>query len=57
MYYQVMLDSFLQSQKFSVRKVLQRSFRKYITFGEETNQLLMHKLRELMADADKYKQV
>ena len=36
---QVMLESFLQAQKVAVRKTLQRSFRKYISFGEETNQV------------------
>ena len=43
-----MLESFLQAQKVAVRRTLQRSFRKYITFGEESNQLLMHQLRSLV---------
>lgn len=53
----VMLDSFLQAQKISVRKMLQKSFHKYLAFGEETNQLLMHHLRNLVNDAEKYKKV
>jgi len=44
-----MLESFLQAQKVAVRRTLQRSFRKYITYGEESNQLLMHQLRSLVA--------
>jgi DNA replication licensing factor MCM2 len=53
----VMLDSFLQAQKISVRKMLQKSFHKYLSFGEETNYLLMHQLRSLISDAEKYKRV
>lgn len=56
-YLQVMLESFLQAQKVSVRKTLQRNFRKYITFGEENNQLLMHQLQGLIRDAEKYQQL
>lgn len=53
----VMLESFLQSQKVAVRKELQRAFRKYITFGEEKNQLLMHQLQGLLRDAERYQQL
>jgi len=53
----VMLESFLQAQKVSVRRSLQKSFRKYITFGEETNQLLMHKLQGLVLEAEKYTKI
>ncbi len=53
----VMLESFLQAQKVSVRRTLQRSFRKYITYGEESNALLMHQLQGLLVDAEKYKVV
>ena len=55
--YQVMLESFLQAQKVSVRNSLQRAFRKYLTFGEEHNQLVMHQLQGLIRDAEKYHQV
>lgn len=50
----VMLESFLQAQKVAVRKSLQRKFRKYITFGEENNQLLMHQLQILIRDQERY---
>ena len=52
-----MLESFLQAQKVSVRKTLQRSFRKYVTYGEESNQLLMHQLQSLITEVEKYKMV
>ena len=51
----VMLESFLQAQKASVRRQLQRSFRKYITFGEDTVLLLMHQLRTLVAESERMK--
>mmetsp|Transcript_3003 Transcript_3003/g.4568 ORF Transcript_3003/g.4568 Transcript_3003/m.4568 type:complete len:949 (+) Transcript_3003:31-2877(+) len=53
----VMLESFLQAQKVSVKNSLQRAFRKYITFGEENNQLIMHQLQGLIRDAEKYHQL
>lgn len=49
----VTLESFFQAQKVSVRRALQHSFRKYITFGEESNLLLMHQLQALFRDAEK----
>ena len=52
-----MLESFMQAQKVSIRKVLQRSFRKYVTYGEESNQLLMHQLQTLITEAEKYKRL
>lgn len=51
----VMLESFLQAQKVSVRRSLQRSFRKYLTYGEASNQLLMHKLQGLIIEVEQYK--
>ena len=52
-----MLESFLQAQKVSVRKTLQRSFRKYVTYGEDCNLLLMHQLQNLFADMERYNTV
>ena len=49
----VMLESFLQAQKVSVRKGLSRNFRKYITYGEENNQLLMQLLQSLIREQEK----
>lgn len=53
----MVLESFLQAQKISVRKSLQRGFRKYLTYGEASNQLLMHKLQGLIVEVEKYKLV
>lgn len=53
----VVLESFIQAQKVSVRKTLQRSFRKYVTYGEDCNLLLMHQLQKLILDVERYKLV
>ena len=53
----VMLDSFSQAQKSSVRKTLQKCFRKYVVYGEEVNQLLMHQLQQLVLREEQYKKV
>ena len=50
----VVLESFLQAQKVSVRRSLQRSFRKYLTYGEASNQLLMHKLQGLILETERF---
>lgn len=46
----LMLHSFLQAQKFSVRTSLERGFRRYITRATDFNQLLMSELQKLMRD-------
>jgi len=46
----LMLHSFLQAQKFSVRTSLERGFRRYITRVTDFNQLLMSELQKLMKD-------
>lgn len=53
----MVLESFLQAQKISVRKSLQRGFRKYLNHGEASNNLLMHKLQGLIVEVEKYKKV
>lgn len=52
-----MLESFIQAQKVSVRRSLQKCFRKYITFGEEKNNLLMHELQQMIRTKENYQQV
>ncbi|PIA40647.1 hypothetical protein AQUCO_02400011v1 [Aquilegia coerulea] len=47
----VLLDSFISTQKFGVQKALQKSFRKYMTFKKEFNDLLLYLLRGLVRDA------
>jgi DNA replication licensing factor MCM2 len=53
----VMLESFIQAQKVSVRRSLQKSFRKYITFGEEKNNLLMHELQQMIRTKENFGQI
>ncbi|XP_054808214.1 DNA replication licensing factor MCM2 [Prosopis cineraria] len=47
----VLLDSFISTQKFGVQKALQKSFRKYMTFKKDYNELLLYLLRELVKNA------
>lgn len=47
----------MQAQKVSVRSTLQHVFRKYLTYGEENNQLIMHQLQNLMRRAEKYQRL
>lgn len=46
----VMLESFIQSQKFSVMSHLRRAFAKYITHRREHGELLAFALRELVGE-------
>ena len=50
----VMLESFIASQKLSVQKQMQRRFRKYITYKQDLNEIVMFKLRELLREHQKY---
>ncbi|KAI4336450.1 hypothetical protein L6164_014975 [Bauhinia variegata] len=47
----VLLDSFISTQKFGVQKALQKSFRRYMTFKKDYNELLLYLLRELVKNA------
>ena len=49
----VVLESFLQAQKVAVRRQLQRSFRKYLIFGEDAGLLLMHQLKKLVEEKER----
>ena len=40
----VMLDSFIQSQKFSIAKILRKKFNYYLSFKEDSYSILMNKL-------------
>ncbi|KAJ1685627.1 hypothetical protein LUZ63_017017 [Rhynchospora breviuscula] len=46
----VLLDSFISTQKFGVQKALQKTFRKYMTYKKDYNELLLHLLRTLVKD-------
>ena len=50
----VMLESFIQAQKFSVQRSLRRHFMQYISYNKDDNVLLMHVLQGLVKDANEY---
>ena len=50
----MMLGSFIQAQKFSVRRALKKSFAKFITSGEDKEHLLLHILREMFSKEQMY---
>jgi len=47
----MMLESFIQAQKFAVMRSLRRQFAKYMEHGRDYNQLLMFKLQEMVRHA------
>ncbi|XP_021724793.1 DNA replication licensing factor MCM2-like [Chenopodium quinoa] len=53
----VLLDSFISTQKFGVQKALQKSFKKYMTFKKDYNELLLHLLRGLVRDALHFEEI
>mmetsp|Transcript_7393 Transcript_7393/g.25225 ORF Transcript_7393/g.25225 Transcript_7393/m.25225 type:complete len:222 (+) Transcript_7393:2029-2694(+) len=50
----ILLTSFISAQKFSVRKSLERGFRKYLTRAGDFFHLLLHALRSLLREAQTY---
>jgi DNA replication licensing factor MCM2 len=50
----MMLGSFIDAQKFSVRRALKRSFAKYITSGEDRAHLLLHILQDMFRNEQMY---
>ncbi|XP_062073862.1 DNA replication licensing factor MCM2 [Humulus lupulus] len=53
----VLLDSFISTQKFGVKKALEKSFRKYMTFKKDFNEFLLHLLRELVKNALHFEEI
>ena len=53
----MMLESFLQSQKFSVARTLRSKFFKYLNRDEDYNQVLKHILRKMAKDKVKIPQL
>nr|CAN78904.1 hypothetical protein VITISV_022714 [Vitis vinifera] len=53
----VLLDSFISTQKFGVQKALQKSFKKYMTFKKDYNELLLYLLRGLVKDALHFEEI
>ncbi len=50
----VMLDSFISTQKFSVKRALQRHFQSYLNFKKDSFQLLMFTLEDLVREQANY---
>ena len=48
-----MLGSFIQSQKYSVHKTLERRFKRFLTFGSDYHQLLLSLLRDLLQEVQR----
>lgn len=49
-----MLESFIDTQKFSVMKAMRRNFAKYLSFKRDNNELLLFILRQLTQDTASY---
>ena len=47
---QVMVESFIQSQKFAVMRTMRRRFQKYIVHNRDHNTLLMHVLERMVRE-------
>lgn len=47
---QVVLDAFIQTQKYSVVKQMRRNFAKYLTYKRDNNELLLFLLRQLVSE-------
>ena len=50
----VMLESFIDTQKYSVMKSMRRAFNKYLTFKRDNNELLLFILRQLTQETSLY---
>ena len=48
-----MLGSFIQSQKYSVHKTLERRFKRFLTFGSDFHQLLLSLLNGLLQEVQR----
>ncbi|KAG5023774.1 hypothetical protein JHK82_019674 [Glycine max] len=53
----VLLESFISTQKFGVQKALQKSFRQYMTFKKDYNDLLLFILSNLVQNALHFEEI
>mmetsp|Transcript_9857 Transcript_9857/g.24280 ORF Transcript_9857/g.24280 Transcript_9857/m.24280 type:complete len:895 (+) Transcript_9857:158-2842(+) len=53
----VMLDSFISTQKFSVKRALEKHFRSYLNFRKDSFQLLLFTLDELVREQANYQRL
>ena len=49
-----MLESFIDTQKFSVMKAMKRNFARYLTYKRDNNELLLFILRQLTQETTTY---
>merc|ERR1711909_72203 len=49
-----MLESFIDTQKFSVMKAMRRNFAKYLSYKRDNNEILLFILRQLTQDTSSY---
>ena len=54
---QVMVESFIAAQKYSVQTTLRRKFRKYIVYKKHNNSLIMHILQQMVRDQMTFQQM
>merc|ERR1712079_512677 len=50
----VMLESFIDTQKFSVMKAMRRNFSRYLSYKRDNNEILLFILRQLTQDTSSY---
>merc|ERR1719367_243063 len=50
----VMLESFIDTQKFSVMKAMRRNFARYLAYKRDNNEILLFILRQLTQDTSSY---
>jgi DNA replication licensing factor MCM2 len=53
----VMIESFIDAQKYSVQRTLRRKFRKYLVFKQHNNSLIMYVLEQLVREQQAYQQM
>ena len=53
----IFLKKYIDSQKYSVQRTLQRKFRKYLVYKKHNNSLLMHILNQLVAEQQAFQQM
>jgi DNA replication licensing factor MCM2 len=50
----VMLEAFIGTQKFAVRRTLEKHFAKYISYHKDSHELLLHVLKSLVSETEQY---
>ncbi len=53
----VMLESFIGAQKYAVKAALRKKFEKYLTYKEDSNELLLHALQQIVRDTVQWRQL